>query len=106
MRCVVTLILGLLGSLVLIFVIYLIADRIDKATHKNIRLLEADLLSNDEEERAKAQGMMIRLKKDNVIASTVANNCVYLLILVGAAFILAIFLLWVVFFASALLPPI
>ncbi len=87
MKYVVALALGLSGSLVLLFVIYLFADRVDKSTHKSIRLLEADLLSKDEEVRAKAQRRMIRLKKDNITASTVANYCIYFLIIAGAALI-------------------
>lgn len=104
MKYVATLALGLFGSLALLFVLYLIANRIDKSTYRMIRLLEADLLSGDEQVKAKAQRRMVRLKRDNGMANTVANSCVSLLILAGAVLIIVILALVVLALGNVFLP--
>ena len=104
MKYLATLALGLFASLVLLLVIYFFADRIYRSTYKSIRLLEADLLSDDEDKRAKARRRMICLKRDNGIANTVAIGSIYLLILAGAALVIMIAALVVLASGSVFLP--
>ncbi|MBI2030772.1 hypothetical protein HYT05_04060 [Candidatus Kaiserbacteria bacterium] len=104
MKYVAMLALGLFASLIILLVIYFFADRIYKSTYKNIRLLEADLLSGDEDKKAAAERRMTRLKRDYGIANTVANNCIYLLIIAGAALLIVIVALVVLALGNVFLP--